>query len=127
MKKLTIYLFAILLSACASTEVKKTQPKTPSMNDAQLNTLLVGKTIVSNDNGTVWTTTFNPDGSLDGTYGSDSDKGTYILKNNMYCSVWKKWRKGSGVERCWSIRNRVNDYYATIKSSTGDSFKFTVR
>ncbi len=85
----------------------------------------MGKTIVGNKNGTVWTTLVNADGTVVGKYGTDGDTGNYTIENGLYCSKWKSW--GSGNKRCWSINKRAKGYYGKTVSGGGDSFKFTVK
>lgn len=116
----------LLLAGCASTEVKQTASKTPSMSDADIKTLMVGKTIVGNKDGTGWTTVVNADGTVQGTYGAnDTDKGKYTIKDGLYCSKWRNW--ASGNKRCWAISKRANGYYGKSVSGGGDSFKFTMK
>ena len=105
-------------------KIKQTQAKAPSLNEVQLKALLVGNTKVGMHKGKKWTDTFNPDGTLIGTYGSDGDTGTFTIKGDLVCRQWSKWRKG--VESCWSIQKRENDYYATLKSGNSGSHKFTM-
>ena len=113
-------LSVILLAGCASSEVKKEQPKILSMNDAQLKSLLVGKTMYGND----WSSSVNSDGSVDNNWDSVARKGTYVIKkNNMYCRTWDI----SGEKACWTMRRRTNDYYGTLVSGSSESFKFLVR
>ncbi len=115
----------ILLAGCASTEVKKDQNKITSLNDAQLKTLLVGKTMLYRSGIHDVTIAINPDGTTIGSVASEADKGTYTIKNGLYCSKWIWW--GKGKKRCWSINKRANDYYTKSVSGGGNSFKFTVK
>ncbi len=125
MKKIKqgLILFIILLSGCASTEVKQEAPKVPSMNDAQLKTLLIGKSMFGKYNGNTWTSTVKPDGTIDNNYDSKIRKGIYKIKNNMYCRTWNK----NGNTACWTMRKRSNDYFATLVSGSSSSFKFLVK
>ena len=121
-----LFLSITLLAGCASTEVKQAAPKIPSMNDAQLKTLLVGKTMIGRSKGNDWTTKVNADGTVVGTYGPDSpDTGKYKIENGKYCSQWKTWANGN--KRCWSISKRAEGYYGKPVSGGGDPFKFTVK
>ncbi len=124
MIKLGFILPIVLLSACASTEVKQDQKKVQSLNDAQLKTLLVGKTMTGVHKGNIWTTTVKPDGTTTGYLGTKFQKGTYTIKNNLYCREWIT--RVSGIS-CWSMRKRTNDYYGKIVSGPSNSFKFNVK
>lgn len=112
----------LILAGCASTEVKNTPKlKALSMTDAQLKSLLVGKTMVGGD----WNVKLNSDGTAIGKSANSNDTGTYTIENGNYCSKWKSW--GSGNKRCWSISKRSTGYYGKTVSGGGDSFKFTVK
>jgi len=120
----SLVLSIILISGCASTEVKQeVSSKSPNLNDAQLKALLVGKTIGNKD----FIQTMNEDGTVVGKSYSrgNSDEGTYTIKDGKYCSKWKIWRDGS--KACWTMKKRSNDYYAKLVSGSSRSFKFTVK
>ena len=126
-----LVLSVILLSGCSGTGVKapmETAPSAkpaPSLNETQVKQLLVGHTQVGLDKGKNWTNTYNPDGTLSGTYNTDSDTGTYTIKGNQICRQWSKWRKGTSA--CWTIQKRDKDYYANLQSGDSESYNFTMK
>jgi len=109
----------ILLTGCASTEVKKEQSKakTASLNNAQITTLLVGKTMIGSEG---WTDKFNADGTVDSIYKGKASKGKYLIKNGMLCTMFKN-------NRCRTITKTANGYLAKLVSGGGRSFNFTVK
>jgi len=113
----------ITLVGCGSTEVKKATPKSAPtyLNDSQLKSLLVGKTMVGDD----WTVALNTDGSAIGKSSNSNDRGTYTLQDGLYCSKWKSW--GSGNKRCWSLSKSAKGYYGKAVSGGAESFNFTVK
>ena len=121
--KLSFLLPIILLSACASTEVKQELNKTPSMNDAQLKNLLVGKTMSGYDSGEPWTVKVNNDGTVEGAWSSKVHKGTYTIKDGQYCRIWNH----RGKKACASMTKRANGYYAKVINNPSKSYNFTVK
>ncbi len=131
MKKtqLGLILSIVLLSSCASTEVKKDPIKTtnsPNLTDAQIKMLIVGKTMLGDSiGGNSWTAKINSNGTISGTTGTSDDNGTFTIKDNKLCNKWNNWR--SGAVSCWTMRKRTNDYFAKLVSGSSSSFKFTVK
>jgi len=146
--KLSVLVSAFLLSACGGTTAVKQEPKpmqaeapakqasepmqkqaqakmVPSLNEAQLKSLLVGNTQVGLEKGKNWINTYNPDGTLIGSYGSNSDNGTYTIKGNQMCRKWNKWRKGTTA--CWTMQKRDKDYYANLQSGDSESYSFAMK
>lgn len=100
------------------------QMKTADLNEAQLKALLVGNTQIGQKD-KKWTSTFNPNGVLTGTWGSESQTGTYSIKGNLLCRQWKTWAKGTAS--CWTVQKRANNYYATLQSGSSISYEFAMK
>jgi len=118
-----LFLSIILLVGCASTEVKKDQPKASNLTDAQIEMLIVGKTMFDVDKR--WTQKMSADGTMIETSGSGTENGSYTIKDGKYCSKWKYKRDGSTA--CWTIQKRAKYYSAKLVSGPSRSFKFNVR
>ncbi len=116
-KKLTTMLSIVLLVGCASTEVKKSVPQQASFTNAQISSLLVGKSMIGYEG---WSDTFNPDGTVDSIHNGGTSKGKYMIKDGLLCTMFIN-------NRCRSISKTANGYYAKSVSGGGRSFKFTVK
>jgi len=152
--KLNVVLSALLLSACAGTEVKQEEAKkasadtemkqeqakaapaskemkkemvakaAPGMSDAELKTLLVGKTMYGVINGNKWTTALNPGGKAVMHYkGKFDTNAVYTLKNGMYCRT----RENNGNNSCWTVSKAGEGYNLKAVSGTTRSFAFKIK
>lgn len=95
----------------------KANQEQAALTDAEIKSLLTGKTMVGSEG---WTDKINEDGTFDSIYKGKASKGKYSIANGLYCT-------GTSSNRCRSITKTAGGYYAKSVSGGGDSFSFTVR
>ena len=106
-------------------KIKQTQAKASNLNEAQLKALFVGHTQSGVYLGKNFVNKYQPGGILTGTYGSETDTGTYTIKGNLLCRKWSKWSWGE--TSCWTMRKQENGYSATVKSGKSKSYEFKMQ
>jgi hypothetical protein len=104
---------------CAFPELKSSPPAAKILNQRELEQLFqIERSAEILSAGTKVSVMYFPDGRQEIDWGGGSDKGTFRIKENEFCSTWTWLRKGA--ESCFNIY-KVNENEFEFRSSDGSS------
>lgn len=90
-------LLIILISSCASMEIKIVEP---AISGDEIKKLIVGNTLQGPMGRELYDWYYQADGQVTGVVGTDDDSGTWQIKDsNVYCHKWDQYF--DGVQRCY--------------------------